>query len=75
MAGNWRPYENQQYGDAYDGSQRIQGKVTESGGKLILPYSAIDNIRKKTFDVGVSTNNQASIQGGDENSSFYLSVT
>lgn len=74
MKGNWRPYENQQYGDAYDGSQRIQGKVTESGGKLILPYSAIDNIRKKTFDVGVSTNNQASIQGGDENSSFYLSV-
>ena len=50
--GNWRSYENQQYGDAYDGSLRIQGKVVESGNKLILPYSAIPNIREKTFDIG-----------------------
>lgn len=72
--GNWRSYENQQYGDAYDGSLRIQGKVLESGNKLILPYSAIPNIREKTFDIGVSMNNQFSVQGGDETSSFYLSV-
>ena len=74
MKGNWRSYENQQYGDAYDGSQRIQGKVLEDGSKYILPYAAIPNIRNKTFDIGISTNNQASVQGGDENSSFYLSV-
>jgi TonB-linked SusC/RagA family outer membrane protein len=71
---NWRPFENQQYGDPYDGSQRIQGRVLESGNKLILPYSAIPNIREKTFDTGLSTNNQMSIQGGDETSTFYLSV-
>ncbi len=71
---NWRPFENQQYGDPYDGSQRIQGRVVESGNKLIIPYSAIPNIRNKTFDTGVSTNNQMSIQGGDETSTFYLSV-
>ncbi len=71
---NWRPYENQQYGDGYDGSQRIQGRITESGNKLVLPYSAIDNIRRKTFDTGLSTNNQISFQGGDETSTFYLSV-
>ena len=41
---------------------------------MVLPYSAIDNIRRKTFDIGVSTNNQFSFQGGDETSSFYLSV-
>ncbi len=74
MKANWRPFENQQYGDAYDGSQRIQGRVAESGNKFIIPYSAIPNIRNKTFDTGVSTNNQMSIQGGDETSSFYLSV-
>jgi TonB-dependent SusC/RagA subfamily outer membrane receptor len=73
MKANWRPYENQQYGDAFDGSQRLLGRVTESGNKLVLPYSAIDNIRRKTFDTGISTNNQASIQGGDDKSSFYLS--
>jgi TonB-linked SusC/RagA family outer membrane protein len=72
--GNFRTYENQQYGDAYDGSLRLQGKVTESGNKYIIPYAAIPGIREKTFDQGVSTNNQLSIQGGDETSSFYLSV-
>ena len=71
---NFRPYENQQYGDAFDGSLRLQGRVAEDGSKLIVPYAALDNIRRKTFDVGVSTNNQISVQGGDEKSSFYLSV-
>ena len=72
--GNWRPFENQQYGDAYDGTQRIQGRVTESGNKYIIPYAAIPNVRRKTFDKGVSMNNQFSFQGGDATSSFYLSV-
>jgi TonB-dependent SusC/RagA subfamily outer membrane receptor len=71
---NWRPYENQQYGDAYDGSQRLQGRVTEDGSKLVIPYAAIPGIRNKTFDTGVSTNNQINFQGGDETSSFYLSA-
>ena len=74
MKGNWRPFENQQYGDPFDGSQRIQGRVVESGNKFIIPYAAIDNIRRKTFDTGVSTNNQLSFQGGDETNSYYLSV-
>ncbi len=71
---NWRPFENQQYGDPFDGSERIQGRVTESGNKYLLPYSAIPNIRRKIFDTGVSTNNQLSFQGGDETNSYYLSV-
>lgn len=41
MKGNWRPFENQQYGDPFNGEQRIVGRVTESGNKYILPYSAI----------------------------------
>jgi TonB-linked SusC/RagA family outer membrane protein len=71
---NWRPYENQQYGDAYDGSQRIAGRVLEDGSKLIIPYADVPNVRRKSFDRGVSVNNQASFQGGDENGSYYLSV-
>jgi TonB-linked SusC/RagA family outer membrane protein len=74
MKENWRPYENQQYGDAFDGSERIQGRVAEDGSKLVVPYSAIPGIRMKTFDMGVSTNNQVSFQGGDETSSYYLSI-
>lgn len=71
---NWRPYENQQFGDAYDGSLRIAGRVLEDGSKLIVPYADVANVRRRSFDVGVSTNNQASFQGGDENSTYYLSV-
>jgi TonB-linked SusC/RagA family outer membrane protein len=71
---NWRPYENQQYGDAYDGSQRIAGRVLQDGSKLVIPYSNVANVREKSFDIGVSTNNQASFQGGDDNGSYYLSV-
>ena len=71
---NWRPYENQQYGDHYDGSKRIAGRVLEDGSSLVVPYSDVANVRKKSFDMGVSTNNQASFQGGDETGSYYLSV-
>ena len=74
MKGNYRTYENQQYGDPYDGSVRILGRVTESGNKLMRPYAAIPNIRRKTFDTGLSTNNQLTFQGGDEVSSYYLSL-
>lgn len=71
---NWRPYENQQYGDKYDGSKRIAGRVLADGSSLVVPYSDVANVRKKSFDMGISTNNQASFQGGDETSSYYLSV-
>jgi len=71
---NWRGYENQQYGDMYDGSMRPAGRTQPDGTFLNIPYSNIPNIRMKTFDVGVSTNNQASFQGGDATGSYYLSV-
>ena len=71
---NWRPYENQQYGDAYDGSLRIAGRVLQDGSKLIIPYADVPNVRRRSFDKGISVNNQASFQGGDENGSYYLSV-
>jgi TonB-linked SusC/RagA family outer membrane protein len=71
---NWRPYENQQFGDKYDGSKRIAGRVLEDGSSLVVPYSDVANVRKKSFDMGISTNNQVSFQGGDETSSYYLSV-
>lgn len=75
MKGNWRSYENQQFGDEYDGSQRIIGRVINAAGdKLVVPYSNIENGRRKSFDKGVSINNQVSFQGGDETSTYYMSV-
>lgn len=74
MKANWRPYENQQYGDHFDGSLRLQGRVAQDSSRLIIPYAAVPNGRRNSFDIGVSVNNQFNFQGGDENSSFYLSV-
>ncbi|MCA6449363.1 MAG: SusC/RagA family TonB-linked outer membrane protein [Chitinophagaceae bacterium] len=74
MKDNWRPFENQQYGDPYDGKDRITGRVLEDGSKFIIPYAPVANARRKAFDIGLSTNNQVSFQGGDDNGTFYMSV-
>ena len=74
LAANWRPYENQQFGDQFDGSMRVLGRTTESGNALIRPYSAVENGRRKAFDTGVSMNNQINFQGGDETTTFYMSI-
>jgi TonB-linked SusC/RagA family outer membrane protein len=75
MKGNWRSYENQQYGDEYDGTMRIIGRVINAAGdKLVVPYANIENGRRKSFDKGVSINNQVSFQGGDETGTYYMSV-
>ncbi len=74
MKDNWRPFENQQYGDAFNGEDRIIGRVLEDGSKNILPYAAIENTRSKAFDIGNTLNNQVSFQGGDATSSYYMSL-
>lgn len=74
MHDNWRPYENQQYGDAFDGSERIIGRVLEDGSKLLRPYAPISGERKKQWDVGYTFNNQVAYSGGDATNTYYLSV-
>lgn len=73
MHDNWRPYENQQYGDPYNGEMRVVGRVLEDSSFLLLPYSPIDGARRDAFDVGFTYNNQVSFQGGDEKGTFFMS--
>ncbi|MBC7828369.1 MAG: SusC/RagA family TonB-linked outer membrane protein [Chitinophagaceae bacterium] len=74
MKDNWRSYENQQFGDAYDGSLRPAGRTLEDGSVYSLPYSAIPDVRKKIWNTGITTNNQLAISGGSDNSTFYMSI-
>ena len=74
MAENWRPFENQQYGDPYNGEMRIIGRVLEDGSKQIIPYSALSGEREKAWNTGHTLNNQVSFSGGDDNSTYYLSL-
>jgi TonB-linked SusC/RagA family outer membrane protein len=70
---NFRTYENQQYGDRYDGSIRPLGRVLEDGSVLELPYSAIKDVRKKVWDLGFTNTNDVAVSGGDQTSRYYLS--
>jgi TonB-linked SusC/RagA family outer membrane protein len=74
MKDNWRSYENQQFGDAYDGSMRPAGRVLQDSSVNMLPYSAIDGERERIWNTGFTTNNQISLSGGTENNTFFLSV-
>ena len=71
---NFRPFENQQYGDQYDGSIRSAGRKLQDGSYQLYPYEYIPGIRKKVWNLGVSVTNDVSIRGGDANSSFFLSA-
>lgn len=70
---NYRPFENQQYGDPYDGSIRSAGRTLADGSYQEYPYSYIPNIRKKMWDRGMTNQEDLSFTGGDANSSFYVS--
>jgi TonB-linked SusC/RagA family outer membrane protein len=74
MKENWRSYENQQFGDAFNGELRPAGRTLEDGTFLELPYSAIEGERLRVWNQGFTTNNQVSFSSGGENSTFYLSA-
>ena len=70
---NYRPFENQQYGDRYDGSIRSAGRMLQDGSFQRYPYEFVPGVRRKIWNLGVSTTNDLSITGGDANSKYYLS--
>lgn len=74
MKDNWKSYENQQFGDQYDGSMRPVGRILEDGTVNTLPYSAIPGERKRIWDKGLTINNQVSVSGGSEATTYYMSV-
>ncbi|HEV8080943.1 MAG TPA: SusC/RagA family TonB-linked outer membrane protein [Chitinophagaceae bacterium] len=74
MKDNYRTFENQQYGDAFDGSLRPIGRQLEDGSIYTLPYSNIEGERRRAFDRGYTLNNQIGFSGGDQGGSYYMSV-
>lgn len=67
------PMENFSWGPEFDGEVREWGQEI-NGKKLSKPYVAQkDNIRK-FFELGKAINNNLSLSGGNERSSYYLSL-
>ncbi len=65
------PYENQQYGPAFDGSMQDIGKALEDGSIQRGPYdNSHFSDRKKFWNTGFTLQNAVSVAGED----FYLSI-
>ncbi len=58
--GVYDPYENQQYGDAYDGSMREIGRPLPGGVKQMEQYSYKPKGRLNFFETGVTIQNNVS---------------
>ncbi|RYZ99881.1 MAG: SusC/RagA family TonB-linked outer membrane protein [Sphingobacteriaceae bacterium] len=69
---SYTPYENQQYGPAFDGSMVTIGKPLVNGDIQTVQYSARDD-KDKFWDAGVSNQTDFSISSGDEKSTYYVS--
>jgi TonB-linked SusC/RagA family outer membrane protein len=68
--GTFTPYEQQSWGDEFDGSIRQMGQTGPNGEKLLLPYSNVPNGRKNFFQTGITNQTDISYSTGD----FYLSA-
>ncbi len=67
-------YENQQYGDEFDGLMRGIGRPDEYGRMQEVPYGNIPGEKEAFFDTGMTMQNDLSFSAGDENSTFFVSI-
>ena len=68
--GIYTPYENQSWGNAFDGSIRQLGENGPNGEVFLHEYSYKNNERKNFFNTGVTNQTDLSYNTGD----FYLSA-
>ncbi len=69
----YTPYENQQFGPAFDGSMVNIGKPLQDGSIQNVPYSA-RNSREDFWETGLTNQTDLSISSGDEKGTYYLSA-
>jgi TonB-linked SusC/RagA family outer membrane protein len=71
---SYTPFENQQYGPAFDGVVRPIGKPLADGSIQSVPYSFNSDENKNAFwETGYSNQTDFSVSSGDDKSSYYFS--
>ena len=65
--------ENFSWGLPFDGNYRPWGQVI-NGTQRVKPYSAIPDNVKDFFNTGTTVNNNLSLSGGTDKSTYYLSL-
>lgn len=68
------PYENQNYGDRYDGSIRAIGRTLPDGTIQKVVYSDRANEKKDFFDTGLDEQNDLTYSSGDEKGSVFINA-
>lgn len=73
--GVYNPTQYQSWGPAFDGSLKPFGPVLPDGTQHMVLYAAPDkDVREEMFQTGVSVQNNLSLSGGDNVSSYFVSV-
>ena len=74
LNGQYSPSQYQSWGPSYDGSVKPLGSALPDGSEYSLPYSHVQDGRKNFFNKGVTMQNDVSLSGGDERSTYFMSV-
>ena len=69
----YTPYENQQYGPAFDGSLRRIGKPRADGTFQTVAYSPVDD-KDNFWENGLANQSDISVSSGDEKATYFLSA-
>ncbi len=67
------PFENTSWGPAFDGSDKVVGPTLEDGSEWIIPFSPIKDEKMKFWDLGTTFQNEVSVSGGDDKTSYFAS--
>lgn len=66
--------ENGNWGPAYDGEDRVWGNIVDNSQK-IKPFSFLEDNIRDFYDYGENIKNSLSLSGGNEKSTYYLSLS
>ena len=70
----YTPFENQTFGDRFDGSLRPVGRTLPDGSIQMVPYTYKKGAKEDFFNTGVDEQNDVSFSGGGENGTTYINV-
>jgi TonB-linked SusC/RagA family outer membrane protein len=70
----YTPYENQNFGDRFDGTMRPIGRTLPDGTIQMTPYANLSDEKKKFFDTGIDEQNDLSLSSGNDKGSTYINI-
>ena len=72
--GLYTPFENQTFGERFDGSIRPLGRILEDGTYQMVPYTYKEGEKESFFETGIDEQNDLTYSGGSENGTTYINL-